>query len=91
MINPKYIEQVKRGDSVQYMQKLHTVQEYNGMPFIQYTDVDGKRKRLYIKHHPDYMFEFGSEPDWVFNGWYKIYPDYELFRQYAESEKAWLN
>lgn len=90
MIDPKYIECVKKGDSVQYMQKMHTVQEYNNLLFIQYTDIDGHRKRLYIKNHPDYMFEFGSEPDWVFNEWWKIYPDYELFRQYALAEISWV-
>ena len=36
------------------------------------------------------MFEFGSEPDWAFNEWWKIYPDYELFRQYALAEISWV-
>lgn len=87
MIEPKYIEQVKKGDSVQYMQKLHTVQEWKGRLFIQYTDKDGQRKRLYMENHPDYMFEYGSYQDWIFNGWYKVYPEYEIFKSFAVVER----
>jgi len=86
MIEPKYIEQLRPGDRVQYMQKLHTVQEYRGRLFIQYTE-SGERKRLYMEHHPDYLFEYGTEADWVFNEWWKIYPDFEIFISFAEHER----
>lgn len=86
MIEPKYIQQLKKGDSVQYMQKMHTVQEWRGRLFIQFTDIDGKRKRLYMENHPDYMFNYGTEADYIFNEWWKIYPDYEMFRTFAEND-----
>jgi len=89
MIEPKYIQQLKKGDSVQYMQKLHTVQEWKGKLFIQYTDKkDNQRKRLYMVKHPDYLFTYGSFQDWIFNDWYRIYPDYEVFRTFAENDLA---
>ena len=90
MIEPKYIQQLSAGYRVQYMQKMHTVQEYRGKLFIQFTDKDGQRKRLYMNKHPDYLFEYGTEADYVFNDWWKIYPEFCIFKSFAENEKLAL-
>lgn len=86
MIEPKYIQQLKPGDCVQYMQKLHTVQQFRNRLFIQYTNEAGERKRLYMENHPDYLFPYGSYADWVINEWWKIYPEYGVFKSFAEQE-----
>lgn len=45
---------------------------------------DGKRKKIGIgKLH---LFEYGTEADWAFNGWYRVYPGYEIFRSFAEND-----
>jgi hypothetical protein len=88
MIEPKYIEHLSKGDRVQYMQKLHTVQQQNARLFIQYTDKDGSRKRLYMEEHPDYMFSYGSKGDYIFNEWWRVYDEYDLFKSFVTAEQG---
>jgi hypothetical protein len=47
----------------------------------------GKRKKIALKD-VQVWFEYGSYQDWIFNGWWKIYSNYETFRQFAENDKA---
>lgn len=86
---PQYLESIKKGSTVMYGNKHYRVQD-DGKGFLHIIVFDGKRRKIAVKD-ADVWFEYGSDTDWIFNGWHKIYSDYEIFRQYAESEKAWLN
>ena len=48
----------------------------------------GSRKKIGLDRLRETTFEYGSEEDWKINGWWQIYPDYELFRGFAEAERA---
>ena len=83
---PQYLESIKKGCTVIYGNKPYRVQD-DGKGFLHIIVFeDGKRKKMPVSK-VDVWFEFGSEADWVFNGWWKIYPDYELFKSFAENEK----
>lgn len=87
-IMPQYLESIRKGSTVIYGNKPYRVQD-DGKGFLHIiTFEDGKRKKLPVSK-VDVWFEFGSEPDWIFNQWWKIYPDYVIFSQYASSEKLW--
>ena len=88
-IMPQYLASIKKGDTVMYGNRPYRVQD-DGRGFLHIIVFDGKRKKVALKD-VDVWFEYGSEPDWVFNGWWKIYPDYETFKQFASSDMAWLN
>ena len=81
----QYIGNYKVGDSVQYCGKEYRLQEDKGWLFI-YPTIDGKRKKIGLEKLGCW-FEYGTEADWVFNEWWKIYPDYEVFKQFANNEK----
>lgn len=85
MTDIQYIENVSEGSSLQYNGKVYRVQNDKGWLFI-FATVDGKRKKVDIKK-VKVWFDYGSEPDWIFNEWYRIYPEYEIFKQYADNEK----
>lgn len=88
-IMPQYLETIKKGDTVIYGNKPYRVQD-DGKGFLHIiTFEDGKRKKLPVSK-VDVWFEFGSEPDYIFNQWWKIYPDYQIFFQFASSEKIWI-
>ncbi len=88
-IIPQYIENIKKGSTVIYGNKPYRVQD-DGKGFLHIIIFeDGKRKKLPISK-VDVWFEFGSEPDWVFNGWWRIYPEYEVFKQFSSSERLWV-
>lgn len=86
---PQYLELITKGSTVMYGNKPYRVQD-DGKGFLHIIIFDGKRRKIAVKD-VDIWFEYGSDTDWIFNGWYKTYPDYELFRQFVESEIAWLN
>jgi hypothetical protein len=88
MIERQYIQQFKKGDSVQYKNKMHRIQEDHGWLFIQVSEL-GKRKKIGLDKIC--LFEYGSYQDWIFNEWWRQYPDYGIFKQFAEHEKAILN
>lgn len=85
-IPPQYFIHIKKGDSVQFENKMYRVQDDKGWLYI-YPVVNGKRKKVDVR---TLFFEPGSKADWAINGWWKIYPDYELYRDYANTEIAWL-
>jgi len=78
----QYIQQAIEGDFVTFDGKRHKI-IFNGEPHIQYRE-NGKRVRKYLR---EFLFEYGSIGDYVFNGWFKIYKDYETFKTFAEYEK----
>ena len=78
------IENLKTGDSVQFKNKTHRVQNDKGWLFIQVT-VNRRRLKIDAKKG---LFNYGSLQDWVFNGWFLRYPSYEVFKSFAESELA---
>jgi len=67
-----------------YGNKPYRVQDDRG--YIHIIVFENGRKKIALKD-VQIWFEYGSEPDWIFNGWYKIYPDHEVFRQFADNEK----
>ncbi len=79
--NPQYIENIKEGDFVTFDNKRHKI-IFNGKPHIQYRE-NGKRVRKYLT---ELLFEYGSEADYVFNEWWRVYPEYDVFRQFAEHD-----
>jgi hypothetical protein len=81
----QYIEQVSEGCSLQYKGKVYRVQNDKGWLFI-FVTIDGKRKKIGIDK-VQVWFEYGSFPDWVFNEWWRVYPDFETFRTFATSER----
>jgi len=88
MIDPQYIEGIIKGSTVSYgktdVRKYKVQDDGKGYLHIIVFE-DGKRKKIGIdKLH---FFEYGTEADWVFNEWWKIYPDYEVFKQFANNEK----
>lgn len=86
---PQYIESIQKGSTVMYGNKPYRVQD-DGKGYLHIIVFENfKRKKIAIKD-VCIWFDYGSEPDWVFNGWYNFYTDYNLFRQYALSEKAWI-
>lgn len=68
-----------------YGNKPYRIQD-DGKGFLHIVVFESKRKKIALKDI-QIWFDYGSHPDWIFNGWYKIYPDYEVFKQYAENEK----
>lgn len=86
MIEPQYIESIQKGHTVMYGNKPYRVQD-DGRGFLHIVTFEqGKRKKIALKD-VQVWFEYGSEPDWIFNKWWKLYPDYEVFKQYADNEK----
>ena len=82
--NPQYLESIKKGDTVTYGNKPYRVQD-DGHGFLHIIVFEPKRKKVALKD-VQIWFEYGSETDWIFNGWYKIYP-FETFKAYSEVEK----
>ena len=88
-VEPQYIESITKGSTVMYGNKPYRVQD-DGKGFLHIIVFEPNRKKIAIKD-VDIWFDYGTTTDWIFNGWYKIYPDYNLFSQFAKSEKAWVN
>lgn len=88
MIEPQYIESITKGDTVSYGNKHYRVQD-DGRGFLHIIVIENnKRKKIGINKLS--FFDFGTEADYIFNEWWKIYPDYNLFQQFTNAEKAWL-
>ncbi len=83
-INYQCFENLKKGDSVQYRNKMHRVQEDKGWLFIQVTD-NGKRVK---KDAKSLLMKAGTKADWIFNGWFEKY-DFETYRSFATAEAEW--
>ena len=86
MIEVQYAHQFKKGDSVHFENKMYRVQEDKGWLFI-YPVINGKRTKIDIKA---LFFEPGTEADWAINGWWQIYPQYEMYRDFAMAEIKWI-
>lgn len=85
---PQYIKTIKKGHTVMYGNKPYRVQD-DGRGYLHIIVFENRiRKKMGIDKLV--FFEYGTEADWVFNNWYKIYPDYQVFNQFSKSEKAWL-
>lgn len=72
-----------------YGNKHYRVQD-DGRGFLHIIIFEGKRKKVAIKDI-QVWFEYGSEPDYIFNQWWKIYENYQQFKEFAEAEKHWIN
>ena len=85
----QYLIDVEKGFTVTYGNKPYRVQDdgRGWLHIIVYED--GKRKKVGVDKMP--RFEPGTEADWAINGWWRIYPDYELYRDFALAEVAWIN
>lgn len=82
----QYIGNFKKGSMVTYGNKDYHVQD-NGKGYLHIIVFEnGVRKKIALKD-VQIWFEYGSETDWIFNGWYRVYPDYETFRIFAINEK----
>jgi hypothetical protein len=87
-INNQYISSIKKGDPVTYGITDYRVQD-DGKGWLHIIVIEnGKRKKIALSEV--LLFEYGSEPDYIFNKWWIIYPSYEIFKQYASAEIAWL-
>lgn len=87
-VEPQYIESITKGSTVIYGNNPYRVQD-DGKGFLHIIVFEGRRKKIAIKD-VQIWFEYGSVQDWVFNQWWKVYPVYETFKQYAENEKQSL-
>lgn len=88
MTDTQYFIDVEKGFSVTYGNKDYRVQDDGkGWLHIIVTE-NNKRTKISIDKIPS--FEPGSEADWAINGWWRLYPDYKLYRDYARAESAWL-
>jgi hypothetical protein len=85
MTDFKYIEQVFEGCSLQFGQRMYRVHNDKGWLFI-FPTVEGKRKKIGIDKLGCW-WEYGSPEDWAINGWYNLYPDYQVFKSFADNEK----
>ena len=84
--DPQYIENIKEGDFVTVGKKRHKI-IFSGRPHIQYRE-NGNRVRRYLQ---DMLFEYGTMADYVFNEWWRVYPDFKTFESFAKAELSWLN
>lgn len=88
MIEPQYIDFIEKGFTVTYGKgdcRKYKVQD-DGKGFLHIIVYEnGKRKKVALKD-VNMWFEYGSETDWIFNGWFQYY-DYETFKQFALCEK----
>lgn len=82
--NYQCFENLKKGDSVQYHNKMHRVQEDKGWLFIQVTD-NGKRVK---KDAKSLLMKAGTLADYIFNGWFEKY-DFETYQSFATAEMEW--
>lgn len=86
----QYNAPLKKGDTVSYGNKPYRVQDDgNGWLHI-IVQTNGSRKKIAVKELGTANFIYGSQADYVFNEWWKIYPDYYLFKQFASAEISWL-
>ena len=69
------IEDIKVGDSVQYNDKMHRVQDDKGWLFIQVTE-NGKRVKKGIDR---ILFRKGSLQDYIFNRRFEIFESFEEY------------
>jgi hypothetical protein len=65
---------------------MYRVQEDKGWLFI-YPVINGKCTKKDIKK---LFFEPGTKADWAINGWWMIYPEYELYRSFVMAEIKWV-
>lgn len=85
MTDPQYITSIVKGSTVTYGNKLYRVQD-DGRGYLHIIVFEqGKRKKIGIDKL--LWFEYGTMSDWVFNEWWKIYPDYKVFKSFADNEK----
>ena len=83
--DPQYIESIQKGSTVTHGNRTYRVQD-DGRGYLHIiTFDDGKRKKIGIdKLH---FFDYGTEADYIFNQWWKTYPDYKQFSEFATNEK----
>lgn len=83
----QYIENLKKGDTVIHGKNNYRVQD-DGRGWLHIVIIsENKRKKISIQDLPH--FNYGSYADYIFNEWWRIYPDYKIFNQFAESEIKW--
>lgn len=80
----QYLHQIKKGSTVTYGTGNYRVQD-DGKGFLHIIiKENGDRKKLGIKQL--LFFEPGSFQDYVFNGWFEVYPTYQEYQSFASSE-----
>ena len=85
---PQYLELVQKGTTVMYGNRRYRVQD-DGKGFLHIIVFEPKRKKIAIENI-QIWFEYGSEPDYIFNGWWKIYANYNEFQEFANAERKWI-
>lgn len=86
MIDPQYIESIQKGSTVIHGNKPYRVQD-DGRGYLHIIVFDnGKRKKIGIDKL--LFFDYGSEADYIFNEWWRHYNSYQLFSQFALTEKS---
>jgi hypothetical protein len=82
MTEIQYIEEAKKGFTVTYGDRSYRIQDDRKG----WLHIVVNRKKIGLDRV--LLFEYGSEPDYIFNGWYKIYKDYETFKNFANNDIA---
>ena len=89
MLNPTYIQHLKKGITVRYGQSDYRIQD-DGKGYLHIIIFEnGKRRKVGLKELGNNLFEAGTEADYVFNEWYKHYSKAE-FLSFAKAELNWL-
>lgn len=83
----QYIESYFPGCSVMFGNKCYRVQNDKNWLHIVVVE-NGKRRKIDLRN---FLFDYGTKADYIFNEWYQIYPDYEQFKTFAENEISSLN
>lgn len=93
MSDIQYFIGVEKGMTVTYGNKCYRVYDDGKGHHLHIIVFEkGKRKKISIETlHKQTTFEPGTEADWAINGWWRIYPEYELYRDFALAEVAWIN
>ena len=88
MFSPQYLINTKVGDTVTYGSTNYRVQD-DGKGFkhivVQH---NGQRKKVGLKQV--LLFEPGTLADYIFNGWFEVYSDFETWQQFTAAELIWL-
>lgn len=89
MNNPQYLISIQKGNTVMYGNKHYRVQD-DGKGFLHIIVIENSgRKKIAVNGL--LFFKPGTEADYVFNEWFKIYDCYETFRSFMNAELSWIN
>ena len=78
----QYIESIKKGDTVTYGDQRYRVQD-DGKGWLH---IVVNKKKIALKEV--LLFKYGTLQDYIFNGWYEVYPNFEMFASFAQNDKS---